>query len=191
MLGAAQSWRFKRHLPPPWDANLEVRNYAREGGYECECACTCVRACVNCLILAGSKALFPSPALRKIRCAHFKRKEMAISVKDMTNVCLSKCSTAGVFCCLIEWHSMLKIPKTANTRDQYVRCVHYSGNINAYISPGRGKNDLARLEFPKAVVNPNGPVLPLSNFITGICNGYIQSKDEKVETPAKSTIRDF
>ena len=34
------------------------------------------------------------------------------------------------------------------------------GNINVNISPDTGRNDLARIEFPKEVVNPNRPMLP-------------------------------
>lgn len=43
---------------------------------------------------------------------------------------------------------------------QYSISVYYSGNINVNISPDTGRNDLARIEFPKEVVNPNRPMLP-------------------------------
>lgn len=42
--------------------------------------------CVNCLILDSSKGLTALPILRKIGCATFKRKKIAVFVKDMTNV---------------------------------------------------------------------------------------------------------
>lgn len=45
-----------------------------------------VSLCVNCLILDSSKGLTVLPILRKIGCATFKRKKIAVFVKDMTNV---------------------------------------------------------------------------------------------------------
>ena len=50
------------------------------------------------------------------------------------------------------------------------------------------KNDLVRLEFPKKVVDPNGPMVPFSNCITGIHKKYKQYKDGKTETPVKCSV---
>lgn len=40
--------------------------------------------------------------------------------------------------------------------------------MNAYTSPGRRKNNLARQEYPQEVANPNALLLPLSNGSPGI-----------------------
>ena len=50
---------------------------------------------------------------------------------------------------------------------QYSISVHYSGNISVNTSPDTGRNDLARIEFPKEAVNPNRPMLPWLEFMIG------------------------
>lgn len=88
----------------------------------------------------------------------------------------------------------MKKPKTAYTGGgwggeggelkQYSISVHYSGNINVNISPDTGRNDLARIESPKEVVNPNRPCA-----LPGIYDWCTQCKNGKTETPVKHTIR--
>lgn len=126
------------HLPPPWDANLEVRQAGagrlcvsccvseRRGGWGGEEGRGREKERENCLILGDSKVPFPLPTLKKkLGCAHFtnfKRKEMGISVKDMTNGYLPNCPRTGVFCYVVGWHSGLEIPNTTNTRDHIAIC---------------------------------------------------------------------
>lgn len=70
------------------------------------------------------------------------------------------CPRAPVEFSVAGWHPGLKIKDWQHLGpNNSILCVHYSGITNAYISPGRGKNDLTRLEFPREVINPNRPML--------------------------------
>ena len=71
---------------------------------------------------------------------------------------------------------------------QYSISVHYSGNINVNISPDTGRNDLARIEFPKEVVNPNRPMLPWLEFTIGAHNVKMAKQKHLLSTQSDLKI---